>query len=148
MRCRTFIGSRRPGTLELSLSDHTEILKTLAKHVNYALNASKTAFVVTAADVECGELTWFANRQVGDIEPTAIRPHHVLASGSIAPQFPWTEISDGEGSRTFGTGLIDNTPLGAAIDAFDPRPEFDALPGHHESVSAQGKAAEYLHRSQ
>jgi NTE family protein len=99
-----------------------ELLKTLRKHVNFtALNASKTAFVVTAADVECGTLTWFANRQLGDIAPTAIGPHHVLASGSIAPQFPWTDIIYGGKERHYWDGgLIDNTPLGAAIDAFDP----------------------------
>ena len=96
------------------------LLGTLGKHVNFeTLNRSETAFVVTAVDVNTGMLTWFANQPVGTIAPTAIEPRHVLASGSLPPQFPWTPIGAGPDVHYYWDGgLIDNTPLGAAIDAF------------------------------
>ena len=97
------------------------LLETLSDHVDFAaLNASRTAFVVTAVDVKSGQLTWFANQSVGEIAPRTIEPRHVLASGSLAPQFPWTQIGDGnEAYHYWDGGLVDNTPLGAAIDALD-----------------------------
>ncbi|MFZ0375212.1 MAG: patatin-like phospholipase family protein [Xanthobacteraceae bacterium] len=105
------------------------LLDTLSEHVDFAaLNASGTAFVVTAVDVKSGQLTWFANQSVGEIAPRTIEPRHVLASGSLAPQFPWTQIGDGkEAYHYWDGGLIDNTPLGAAIDALDPNPNVGKL---------------------
>ena len=105
------------------------LLETLSEHVDFAaLNASGTAFVVTAVDVKSGQLTWFANQSVGEIAPRTIEPRHVLASGSLAPQFPWTQIGDGkEAYHYWDGGLIDNTPLGAAIDALDPDPSVGKL---------------------
>jgi predicted acylesterase/phospholipase RssA len=45
----------------------------------------------------------------------------VLASGSLPPQFPWTDIEEGKELRAYWDGgLVDNTPLGDAIDAFSP----------------------------
>jgi NTE family protein len=98
----------------------SELLDTLGRRVNFGtLNKSKTVFVVTAVDVNTGELTWFANQPVGEIARTAIEPKHVLASGSLPPQFPWTPIGEGTDIHYYWDGgLIDNTPLGAAIDAF------------------------------
>jgi NTE family protein len=105
------------------------LLETLSEHVDFAaLNANRTAFVVTAVDVKSGQLTWFANQSVGEIAPRTIEPRHVLASGSLAPQFPWTQIGDGkEAYHYWDGGLIDNTPLGAAIDALDPDPSVGKL---------------------
>jgi NTE family protein len=100
-----------------------QLLQTLSDHVDFgALNASKTAFVITAVDVESGVLTRFANRQVGNVQPRTIEPHHVLASGSIPPQFSWTDIDGGDGKprHYWDGGIVDNTPLGDAIDAFSP----------------------------
>ena len=102
-----------------------QLLETLSEHVDFdALNANKTAFVITAVDVESGVLTRFTNQKVGDTEPTTIEPHHVLASGSIPPQFPWTDISAGAGNvcHYWDGGIVDNTPLGDAIDAFSSDP--------------------------
>jgi NTE family protein len=98
----------------------TELLGTLARRVDFAaLNGSQTAFVVTAVDVNTGDLTWFANRPVGEIARMTIEPKHVLASGSLPPQFSWTPISQGSDVHYYWDGgLIDNTPLGAAIDGF------------------------------
>jgi NTE family protein len=80
--------------------------------------------VITAVDVENGVLTRFTNQKVGDTDPTTIDPHHVLASGSIPPQFPWTDISarDGNVRHYWDGGIVDNTPLGDAIDAFSSDP--------------------------
>jgi predicted acylesterase/phospholipase RssA len=102
-----------------------QLLETLSEHVDFdALNANKTAFVITAVDVASGVLTRFTNQKVGDTEPTTIEPHHVLASGSIPPQFPWTDISAGDGNvcHYWDGGIVDNTPLGDAIDAFSSDP--------------------------
>jgi NTE family protein len=111
------------------LYDTRELLETLSEHVNFQLlNSSKTAFVVTAADVTSGRLAWFANQPVGKIEALTIEPRHVLASGSLAPQFPATQIGEGANAAHYWDGgLIDNTPLGAAIDALDPDPNVRKL---------------------
>jgi NTE family protein len=103
-----------------SLYNTHPLLGTLSNHVDFeALNASATTFVITAADVESGKLVRFANRDVGATKGIAIKPHHVLASGSLPPQFPWTDIGDGVTARHFWDGgVVDNTPLGDAIDAF------------------------------
>jgi NTE family protein len=101
------------------------LLRTLSEHVDFALlNGSETAFVVTAVDVEGGKLASFANRQVGDIAPRTIKAQHVLASCSLAPQFPWTDVAESDGSvrHYWDGGIVDNTPLGAAIDAFAADP--------------------------
>jgi len=118
-----------PGWNFTYLYQTKELLETLREHVKFtALNESKTAFVVTAVDVQSGQLTWFANQKVGDIVRRTIEPEHVLASGSLAPQFPWTQIGDGgDAPRYWDGGLIDNTPLGAAIDALDPDPHVGKL---------------------
>lgn len=102
------------------LYDTRPMLRTLAGRVDFAaLNASATTFVVTAVDVESGELKHFANRDVGKTKATTIEPHHVLASGSLPPSFPWTDIADGGKLRRYWDGgVVDNTPLGDAIDAF------------------------------
>jgi NTE family protein len=102
------------------LYETNPLLDTLSAHVSFEdLNANPIAFVITAVDVECGKLVWFANQQVGVVAPTKIEPHHVLASGSLAPQFPCTEIKDRAKPHYYWDGgIVDNTPLGAAIDAF------------------------------
>jgi NTE family protein len=111
------------------LYETRELLTTLSERVDFAaLNESKIAFVITAADVQSGKLTWFANQRVGEITPRKIEPKHVLASGSLAPQFPATQIGEGAAARSYWDGgLIDNTPLGAAIDALDPDPNVGKL---------------------
>jgi NTE family protein len=83
------------------------------------LNKSDTALVITAVDVESGVLKRFSNRKLDKADHTTIEPHHVLASGSLPPQFPWTDITNGDELRHYWDGgIVDNTPLGDAIDAF------------------------------
>ncbi|HEY7665218.1 MAG TPA: patatin-like phospholipase family protein [Xanthobacteraceae bacterium] len=105
--------------------DTRPLLATLARHVDFAaLNASTTAFVVTAVEVVTGALQAFANRPVGRISARRIEPRHVLASGSLPPAFPWTDI---DGMPYWDGGIVDNTPLGAAIDAFSADPAVDRM---------------------
>lgn len=99
-----------------SYYDTNPMLGTLAKHVDFAaLNASKTAFVVTAVDVASGELCRFRNHPRDGEKKIEITPRHVLASGSLPPQFPATPI---DGESYWDGGVVDNTPLGDAIAAF------------------------------
>ena len=106
--------------------------KTLKACVCFdAINASDmpTTFVVTAVDVEKGTLRRFRNkpkptrvepeRAEEKNDPVVFEPRHILASGSLAPQFPWTEIDD---ALYWDGGLVDNTPLGDAIDALSDAP--------------------------
>ena len=59
---------------------------------------------------------------------TTIGPRHVLASGSLPPQFPWTDIEEGSELRAYWDGgLVDNTPLGDAIDAFSTGEDIDRV---------------------
>jgi len=104
------------------LYDTRALLKTLSKHVDFsALNSSPTAFVVTSTDVQNGRLRPFANKSLPDIIPITIGPEHILASGSLPPHFPWTDVFDGGETRHFWDGgIVDNTPLGYAFDAFSP----------------------------
>jgi NTE family protein len=105
--------------------DTRPLLATLGRHVDFAtLNASSTTLVVTAVEVVTGTLRPFANRPVGNVTATKIEPRHVLASGSLPPGFPWTEI---DGMPYWDGGLVDNTPLGLAIDAFSTGPDVDRM---------------------
>ncbi|MCG2641128.1 patatin-like phospholipase family protein [Bradyrhizobium sp. GCM10023182] len=105
--------------------DTSPMLETLKNHVDFAaLNASPTAFVVTAVDVASGELTRFRNHPRKDEQQIAIKPQHVLASGSLPPGFPATPIDN----RTFWDGgIVDNTPLGDAIEAFSGAADVDRI---------------------
>jgi NTE family protein len=101
------------------------MLKTLKKHVDFdALNGSSTAFVVTAVNVASGELIRFRNHANKDEPKTRIEPEHVMASGSLPPGFPATMI---KGASYWDGGIIDNTPLGDAIDAFSDGDEADRI---------------------
>ena len=98
--------------------DTRPLLPTLTRHVDFAeLNASDTAFVVTAVDVESGVLKRFSNKKLDKTERTIIEPQHVLASGSLPPQFPWTEFKEGKGARRYWDGgIVSNTPLQYILD--------------------------------
>jgi len=105
--------------------DTRPLLATLSRHVDFAaLNASATAFAVTAVEVVTGTLQTFANRPIGKVPARKIEPRHVLASGSLPPGFPWTEI---DSMPYWDGGLVDNTPLGLAIDAFSAGEEVDRM---------------------
>ncbi len=105
--------------------DTEPMLGTLKKHVDFAaLNDSPTAFVVTAVDVSSGELMRIRNHPHKDEPRTEIKPQHVLASGSLPPGFPATPIC---GASFWDGGIVDNTPLGDAIDAFSGSGDVDRI---------------------
>lgn len=107
------------------LYDTRPLLATLGRHVDFAaLNASPTAFAATAVEVVTGKLRTFASKALGSVPAKKIEPRHVLASGSLPPAFPWTEI---EGMPYWDGGIVDNTPLGLAIDAFSTDPDVDRM---------------------
>jgi NTE family protein len=100
----------------INFYDTDPMLETLKKHVDFvSLNASPTSFVVTAVDVSSGELIRFRNHPRADEAKIEIGPRHLLASGSLPPGFPAIAIND---ASFWDGGVIDNTPLGDAIDAF------------------------------
>ncbi len=105
--------------------DTRPLLATLGRHVDFAaLNASQTVFVVTAVEVVTGALRPFSNRPLKHLPASKIEPRHVLASGSLPPGFPWTEI---DGMPYWDGGIVDNTPLGLAIDAFSADAAVDRM---------------------
>ena len=105
--------------------DTRPLLATLGRHVDFAaLNASPTTFAVTAVEIVTGAMRVFANRPLGEVPAIRVEPRHVLASGSLPPGFPWTEI---DGMPYWDGGLVDNTPLGLAIDAFSTDPQVDRM---------------------
>jgi NTE family protein len=105
--------------------DTHPMLGTLKEHVDFdALNASETAFVITAVDRSSGQLIRFRTHPHKKGPKTRIEPSHVLASGSLPPAFPATTI----GVQDFWDGgIIDNTPLGDAIDAFSTSGDADRI---------------------
>lgn len=101
------------------------MLETLKKHVDFdSLNASETAFVITAVNRSSGELIRFRNHRYKEEDKTRIEPAHVLASGSLPPAFPATTIGKAD---FWDGGIIDNTPLGDAIHAFSGSDSADRI---------------------
>ncbi|MCB1488499.1 MAG: patatin-like phospholipase family protein [Bauldia sp.] len=78
-----------------------------------ALMESPTRLVVTATNIETGEIEAFDNS--GATGPLTV--DHVLASGSLPPGFPMTPIGE---SLYWDGGLFDNTPLSPLLKLIDP----------------------------
>ena len=105
--------------------DTDPMLGTLKNHVDFvSLNASTTSFVVTAVDVSSGELIRFRNHPRENEAKIEIGPRHVLASGSLPPGFPAIAIND---ASFWDGGVVDNTPLGDAIEAFSGSDDVDRI---------------------
>ncbi len=112
------------------LYDTHSLLQTLSDHVDLnALNRSETAFVITAVDVESGQLTHgsptkkSASLRRGRSSQSTSSPAAVWRRSFPGP----ISADSGEERHYWDGGLIDNTPLGAAIDAFDPDPSINKL---------------------
>ena len=105
--------------------DTQPMLETLKEHVDFdLLNASATAFVITAVNRSSGELVRFRNHPYKKQAKTTIAPSHVLASGILPPAFPATTI---DANDFWDGGIIDNTPLGDAIGAFSDSDDADRI---------------------
>jgi NTE family protein len=92
------------GTSEATSYYDTSALKTtLERLVDFdRINAGGMRFSVGAVNVRTGNFVYFDNTT------RRIAPEHVVASGSLPPGFPATEIG---GERFWDGGLVSNTPL-------------------------------------
>ncbi|HEY1431275.1 MAG TPA: patatin-like phospholipase family protein [Stellaceae bacterium] len=117
------------GTLEAtSYYDVAPLKATLERLVDFDLiNADAMRFSVGAVNVRTGNFVYFDNvtHQIG--------PEHVMASGSLPPGFPATEI---EGEYYWDGGLVSNTPLQWVLDS---RPGQDTLAFQIDLWSSRGE---------
>ena len=112
----------------LSYYDVAPLKATLERLVDFdLLNASVMRFSVGAVNVRTGNFAYFDSTQCH------IRPEHVIASGSLPPGFPPTEI---EGEHYWDGGLVSNTPLQWVLDS---RPRQDTLAFQIDLWSACGE---------
>jgi len=96
----------------VSFYDTTPMLFTLRRYADFDLINSKiTRLSLGATNISTGELEFFDNNV------TTITPEHVLASGSLPPGFPATEVG---AELYWDGGCVSNTPLEAVIE--DPHP--------------------------
>lgn len=90
---------------EVSFYDTTPMLGTLRRFADFALiNSRATRLSLGATNLATGDLTFFDNHC------ETIEPEHVLASSSLPPGFPATEVN---GNLYWDGGCVSNTPLDA-----------------------------------
>ena len=112
----------------LSYYDVAPLKTTLERLVDFdLLNTNVTRFSVGAVNIRTGNFSYFDNTKC------KIRPEHVIASGSLPPGFPPTEI---EGEHYWDGGLVSNTPLQWVLDT---RPRQDTLAFQIDLWSARGE---------
>lgn len=88
--------------------DTTPLREALLRHVDFEkLQKAKTKLVITAVDVQTGEIIEFDNDE--------ITVDHVIASGSLPPGFPMTKIHN---RYYWDGGLFSNTPLSPVLKRF------------------------------
>jgi NTE family protein len=107
-----------PAPFNTSLYDTSPLLTTLGRLVDPdALrdHGAEPRLQMTATDVCAGSLTLFDSACRTRL-PEGLTLKHVLASGSLPPNFPATTV---DGTAYWDGGVFDNTPLGAVIDALD-----------------------------
>jgi len=112
----------------LSYYDVAPLRATLEALVDFDLiNSGAMRFSVGAVNVRSGNFVYFDNTTC------QICPEHVMASGSLPPGFPPTEI---EGEFYWDGGLVSNTPLDWVLDS---RPGRDTLAFQIDLWSARGE---------
>jgi NTE family protein len=111
----------------LSHYDVTPLKSTLERLVDFdRINAGHMRFSVGAVNVRTGNFDFFDNKT------HRIQPAHVMASGSLPPGFPATEV---DGEYYWDGGLVSNTPLRWVLDS---RPRQDTLAFQVDLWSAIG----------
>ena len=121
-----FWPSHRPDSV--SHYDVAPLKATLERLVDFdRINAGDMRFSVGAVNVRTGNFTCF------DSTKHRIGPAHVIASGSLPPGFPATEI---DGEYYWDGGLVSNTPLQWVLDS---RPRQDTLAFQVDLWSADGE---------
>ncbi|WOF45030.1 FAD-dependent oxidoreductase [Sphingopyxis indica] len=95
-----------------SFYDVAPMKALIARYVDFAkLKASPVRLLVGAVNVASAEL------EVFDSYVDDLTPDHVIASGSLPPGFPWTEI---DGKAYWDGGIVSNSPLDIVIDRCGP----------------------------
>ena len=111
----------------LSDYDVAPLKATLERLVDFdRINGGEMRFSVGAVNVRTGNFTYF------DTNTHRIGPSHVMASGSLPPGFPATEI---DGEYYWDGGLVSNTPLEWVLDS---RPRKDTLAIQIDLWNARG----------
>ena len=107
----------------------TRPLKTLLESlVDFdRINAKQLHFAVGATNIRPGNFVYFDNLT------HVIGPEHVIASGSLPPGFPATEV---DGEYYWDGGVVSNTPLQWVLDN---RPRLDTLAFQVDLWSARGE---------
>jgi NTE family protein len=114
--------------IKASYYDNSPLRATLGRLVDFdRINAGYPRFSVGAVDIRSGDFTYF------DTTTHRIAVEHVMASGSLPPGFPATEI---DGEYFWDGGLISNTPLQWVLDY---RPRRDTLAFQVDLWSARGE---------
>ena len=118
-----------PGSAEaVSFYDVAPLKATLERLVDFDLiNAGAMRFSVGAVNVRTGNFVYF------DSTTHQIGPAHVMASGSLPPGFPATEI---DGEHYWDGGLVSNTPLEWVLES---TPRQDTLAFQIDLWSASGE---------
>jgi NTE family protein len=118
-----------PGCIEAtSYYDTTPLKATLERLVDFDLiNAGTIRLSVGAVNVRTGNFVYF------DTTSHTITPLHVMASGSLPPGFPGTEI---EGEFYWDGGIVSNTPLEWVLDNL---PRKDTLAFQVDLWNARGE---------
>jgi NTE family protein len=111
-------------------------------------NAKGTRISVGAVNVRTGRFAYFDSADI------AIRPEHVMASGSLPPGFPPVEI---DGEYYWDGGLVSNTPLQYVLDYYPRRSRLTfqvdvfqgrgRLPTNLEEVSERDKDIRFSSRT-
>jgi NTE family protein len=110
-----------------SYYDTAPLKATLERLVDFdRINAGSMRFSVGAVNVGTGNFAYF------DTTTDRITPEHVLASGSLPPGFPATEV---DGEYYWDGGLVSNTPLQWVLEG---RPRKDTLAFQIDLWSAHG----------
>jgi len=131
-RVRTDLFNPRSRT---SVYDLTPLRETLATICDFAQinDSSHVRISVTATNVATGGQVSFSNhvanvdahlRVTPKVRKSRLTPEHILASASLPPGFPMTDVDD---MPCWDGGLFDNTPIWALLDLLDEA-EIDNLP--------------------
>ena len=117
-----------PKADQLSFYDVAPLRTTLERLVDFdRINAGGMRFSVGAVNVKTANFVYF------DTTTHRIGPAHIIASGSLPPGFPATEI---DGEYYWDGGLVSNTPLQWVLDS---RPRLDTLAFQIDLWSARGE---------
>jgi NTE family protein len=113
----------------VSYYDTSPLQATLGRLVDFErINAKPLRFSVGATNVRTGAPVYFDNLQ------TPITAAHVMASASLPPGFPPTEI---DGEYYWDGGVVSNSPMQYVID---DRPRYTALVFQVDLWDANGEA--------